>query len=373
MCTRCVMDTTAPDIVFDENGVCNFCTEFFNRHKNFLNETNEQKEQKLNELVTEIKKSSKGKKYDCIVGVSGGVDSSYTLYKVVKLGLKPLAVHMDNGWNSELAQYNIQNLVQKLNVDLYTYVIDWEEYKALQQAFFDADVVDIELLYDNAANAVCYKLAKKNNLKFILAGSNNSTEGVRMPNHWNWNKYDKINILSIFKKFNQTIKIKSFPIISSFDNLINDKLYNIKWVAFLDYLDYIKSDALKILIAEVDYKPYPYKHYESVFTRFYQGYILPKKFNIDKRKVHFTSLILTNQMDRSDAIRILKNIPYSNKSEEEKDIDYFLKKMNWSNKELDEYLTRKPKSHLDYKSELNSNIYNIQKKIIKKIKQFFIK
>ena len=194
MCNRCVMDTTAADITFDENGVCNYCTEFLSRSGHILNKSPEQRKVELDAFVSKVKADGKGKKYDCIVGVSGGVDSSWVLVKAVELGLRPLAVHMDNGWNSELAQNNIANLIKYLNVDLYTHVIDWQEYRGLMQAFFDADVIDIELLYDNAMLSVNYQKASYYGLKYILSGSNQSYEGMAMPKNWNWLKFDKRNI-----------------------------------------------------------------------------------------------------------------------------------------------------------------------------------
>ena len=180
-CSRCVMDTTASDITFDEQGVCNYCIEFLESSSHIIHEDLANKEARLQELVEEVKANGKGKPYDCIVGVSGGVDSSWTLVEVKRLGLRPLAVHMDNGWNSELAQNNIANIVRGLGVDLHTHVINWNEYRELMQAFFDADVIDVELLYDNAMIAVNYQQASKYGLKYILAGTNQATEGMRMP------------------------------------------------------------------------------------------------------------------------------------------------------------------------------------------------
>ena len=293
MCTRCLMDTTAEGIFFDEKGVCNYCKEFEEKLKHPYKKIN----LNLEQLVEKIKKDGKDKPYDCIVGVSGGVDSSYTLIKVKELGLRPLAVHMDNGWNSELATNNIKNLVDGLGVDLYTHVIDWIEYRELMQAFFDADVIDVELLYDNAMLAVNYQQANKFGVKYILAGSNTSTEGMKMPLNWNWFKHDKKNIINLGKK--RKIKLNTFPVIGTFDFIINEFIKKIKWISFLDYLDYYnKFEALDILQNKYSYKPYPFKHYESIFTRFYQGYILPNKFNVDKRKVHLSTLIISNQISR---------------------------------------------------------------------------
>ena len=197
MCTRCVMDTSAPDISFDENGVCNYCTDFLSNSAHILFKDSSQRQRELDALVEQIKKHGKNKDYDCIVGVSGGVDSSTALVNAVGLGLRPLAVHMDNGWNSELAQNNIANLVRGLGVDLFTHVIDWGEYRALMQGFFDADVLDVELLYDNAMLAVNYQQAAKYGIHYILAGTNQSTEGMRIPHTWNWFKFDKKNIAAV--------------------------------------------------------------------------------------------------------------------------------------------------------------------------------
>ena len=191
LCTHCVMDTSATEISFNEQGVCNFCTEFLTQSDYVMNRDQAKKKQELDSFVSKVKQAGKNKRYDCIVGVSGGVDSSWVLVQAIKLGLRPLAVHMDNGWNSELAQNNIANLVRSLNVDLYTHVIDWNEYRNLMQAFFDADVIDVELLYDNAMFAVNYRLAVKYGVKYILSGCNQVTEGMRMPEGWNWFKYDK--------------------------------------------------------------------------------------------------------------------------------------------------------------------------------------
>ncbi|WP_268753271.1 N-acetyl sugar amidotransferase [Dethiosulfovibrio salsuginis] len=350
MCSRCVMDTTARDISFDDNGVCNYCTEFLSRSSKVLFKEPEARKKELDAFVAKVKKDGKGKPYDCIIGVSGGVDSSWVLVKAIELGLRPLAVHMDNGWNSELAQNNISNLVQKLGVDLYTHVINWEEYKGLMQAFFDADVIDIELLYDNAMLAVNYRMAAKYGIKHILSGSNQATEGMRMPDGWNWLKFDKKNIKSIVAEFNGPSLI-TFPAIGTVDFIIKKIFNRIKWESLLNSIDYNKFSAMSTLQRDFDYKPYPYKHYESVFTRFYQGYILPSKFGVDKRKIHLSILILSGQMSRVDAIKDLEGIAYPSEKDLQDDIGYFLKKMCWSKNQLDEYLSRPEKSHLIYPSE----------------------
>lgn len=186
ICSRCVMDTSAIDITFDEDDVCNYCSNFIEKYGHILNKNPDQRRHDLNTFVAQVKKQGKGRQYDCVIGISGGVDSSWALVQAAKLGLRPLAVHMDNGWNSELAQNNIANLVRGLGIDLYTHVINWTEYRSLMQAFFDADVVDVELLYDNAMYAVNYQQAAKHGIKFILAGTNRATEGMPLPENWNW-------------------------------------------------------------------------------------------------------------------------------------------------------------------------------------------
>ena len=344
-CKRCFMDETAEGISFGGDG-CNYCDNFLVA----LRSPSKKIDLNLSDLVLKIKKDGSGKRYDCIVGLSGGVDSSYTIVKVKELGLRPLAVHMDNGWNSESAASNIKNLVEKLEVDLFTHVIDWQEYRDLMNAFFKADVIDIELLYDNAMIAVNYQLANKYNIKYILSGSNTSTEGVSMPVNWNWGKRDKRNIKSIARLNN--VKIKTFPLFGTLDFVYYEKIRKLLWIGFLDYLEsFDKYEALKVLQKDFGYKPYPYKHYESIFTRFYQGFILPVKFNVDKRKVHLSSLVLSGQLEKKEALGQLLEIPYPSEEDLLSDIEYFLKKMQWDECKLTDYLKRPEKSHEEYGSE----------------------
>lgn len=366
ICNRCIMDETAKNITFDENGVCNFCTDFLDRYeKNDFYDTANMKTN-LDKFVAQLKKDGKGKKYDCVIGVSGGVDSAWALFQAKKLGLRPIAVHMDNGWNSELAQNNIANLVNGLGVDLYTHVIDWNEYKAFMNAFFDADVIDVELLYDNAMLAVNYQIAAKYGLKHILSGTNMATEGMRTPKGWNWFKYDRRNIIDIGKRFRK-VKVDSFPILGTYKYMWYRFVREIRWVPFLNYFDYNKAHSLKVLEQEFGFKPYPYKHYESIFTRFYQGHILPIKFNVDKRKLHLSTLIVSGQITREQALEGLHGIAYPNEKMLDIDKQYFLKKMGWTEEQLENYLHRPEKLHNEYKTEIGLwtffyNIYNKSKK-----------
>lgn len=350
LCTRCVMDTTVSDISFDKEGICNYCEEFLEKEGFIINENLIDKQTRLDNFISSIKKAGKGKKYDCIVGVSGGVDSSWVLVKAVEYGLRPLPVHMDNGWNSELAQNNISNLVNELGLDLYTHVIDWSEYRGLMQAFFEADVIDVELLYDNAMLAVNFQQAARFGIKHILSGYNKVTEGLLMPRSWSWHKYDLQNIKSIAKRFGG-IKVNTFPGIGTLGRVWYEVINGKQWVSFLDYIDYNKFAAMDELTKRFKYKPYSHKHYESIFTRFYQGFILPQKFGIDKRRLHYSTLIISGQLSREAALNDLKGIPYQDANLLEEDILYFLKKMGWSKENLESYLRRPRVEHDVYPSE----------------------
>lgn len=360
MCTRCVMDTSAGDIQFDAQGVCNYCTTFLQHSGHILHAEPAERLSQLNAFVERVKRDGQGKRYDCVVGVSGGVDSSWVLVRAVELGLRPLAVHMDNGWNSELAQNNIANLVQGLGVDLHTHVIDWPEYRALMQAFFDADVIDVELLYDNAMLAVNYQQAAQHGVKWILSGSNQATEGLSIPKSWNWFKHDQRNIRAIAKAHGN-VKIRTLPTFGTLQYVLAEFVRRIKWTQILNLMEYNKFDAMRALKESHGYKPYPYKHYESIFTRFYQGYLLPQKFGADKRRVHFSTLIVAGQMTREEAIRDLENIPYPSQAELDDDRQYFLKKMGWTEAQLQDYLNRPERPHTAYPSEIK--LWNLLKDI----------
>lgn len=348
-CTRCIMDTSAAGILFDEAGRCNYCRNFEKKLASFQPTDPSERARRLAKLVTRIKAEGQGKPYDCVVGLSGGADSAYTLYTVKKAGLRPLAVHMDNGWDSELAANNIENLVRKLDVDLATHVINWQEYRRLMHAFFSADVLDIELLYDNAMLAVNYQMATKYRCKWILGGTNTTTEGMEMPANWNWFKFDKKNIKSLARR--SSVTLDTFPTIGTADYVFCKVVRRIRWIPLLDYVDYFKPRCTQELVDELGYRAYAYKHYESIFTRFYQGYILPTKFGIDKRKLHLSTLLMSGQLTREEALRTMERIPYPTDEELQKDIDYFLKKMGWSAAQLADYVSRPEIPHERYGTE----------------------
>jgi N-acetyl sugar amidotransferase len=350
ICCRCVMDTTDIKIIFDDQGNCNHCTEAIKKLDKLKFSSEAEQKQKLDEIVSNIKKSSKDKKYDCIIGLSGGVDSSYLAYIVVKeLGLKPLAVHVDNGWDSELAVQNIENIVKKLNIDLYTWVIDWEEFKDLQRAYLKASVVDIEVLSDNAIVIAIDKLLRKHKIKYFLIGHNYQAESI-MPDTWLYfPKYDSLNIKAIYKKYGSGKKLKTYPLLSFFE-YIQYRYFN-KTIAenILDLVPYKKELAIKKLKEEFDWRDYGGKHYESKITQFYQAYILPTKFNIDKRKAHLSSLICSKQITRNEAIMELNKPLYNSKALEE-DMDYFIKKLELSKEEFNSLMNTQIRSHFEFSS-----------------------
>jgi N-acetyl sugar amidotransferase len=353
VCARCVMDTTAADIQFDHDGVCSYCEEFVAK-LTALSENDMERAERRQRFISEVKTAGKGKRFDCIVGVSGGVDSSYVLYLACQEGLRPLAVHLDNGWNSELAVHNIANVVQGLGVDLVTHVIDWDENRDLQRAFIRANVVDVELLMDNAMLALNYQQASANRVRYILTGDNTATEGMRLPPGWYHHKFDKRNIRAIHKRYG-TIPIRTHPLMSTLDFVWYEMIRGIRRWRFLDLYSYEKSEAVSFLQRELGYKPYPYKHYESVFTRFYQAYILPRKFGFDKRRVHLSSLIMTGQTTRDEALQLLESSPFESPRLESIDRAYVLKKLALSQQEFDDYIRAPGVPHEAYPSEASLN------------------
>lgn len=364
MCSRCVMDTTDRDIVFDDDGVCNHCKEGEEKLDKITFESNQARDRELEKIVDKIKANGRNKKYDCIIGLSGGVDSSYLAYKVKELGLRPLAVHLDNGWNSELAVKNIETIVTKLGIDLYTHVIDWEEFRDLQIAFIKSGVVDLEMLSDNAIVVSVYRIMKKYNIETFLIGTNMATESI-MPNSWFYTpKYDSLNIKDIYKKFGSGRKLKTFPMLNAVEYVSYHYNRSHNSIALLDYMDYNKPQVLDFLQKELDYKPYPGKHYESKITRFYQAYILPVKFNIDKRKAHLSSLIVSEQTSRDKALQELQKPLFVSDLEKENEIEFFCKKLMISRGEFDDIMRAEPTRHHDFKSYFKMHLK--LRKVVKK-------
>jgi len=362
ICASCVMDTSDSRIQFDERGVCDHCNTFYstilpNWH------TDERGAAELRKITEEIKAAGKGKDFDCIIGMSGGIDSSYLTYLAKeKMGLRPLVFHVDAGWNSQEAVNNIEKLVDKLGLDLFTEVIDWEEMRDLQLAFFKAGVPHIDTPQDHAFFATMYKFADKYSVRHILTGANISTECVRNPIEWMYYQSDSTQLRDIHRRFGSR-PLENFPITS----ILWHKVYlpyvkRIQVVTPLNYFPYIKSDAMKLLAERFGWQPYPQKHFESRFTRFYEGYWLPTKFGFDTRRVQFSSLILTKQMTRDEALEKLKQ-PAHDPERLAQDFEYIATKLGITTDELRRYHDQPNKSFRDYRSQ--QFIYRIGAAVMK--------
>lgn len=361
VCTRCVMDTTDNEITFDEQGVCNHCHFFdsFSRYrwkKEGLDD--------LMELVDEIKNKEKNKLYDCIIGLSGGVDSSYLLYFAVKkLGLRVLAVHIDAGWNSLVAVSNIEKLVNGLGVDLHTIVIDWEEMKDVQVAFLKSGVANCDAPQDHAFFSALYDFAIKMKIKYILTGANIATESV-LPISWGHFAMDGIHLRDIHKQFGDK-KLKRFPVTGFFKYYFYYPYFaNLKVLAPLNYINYQKKEAIKELVQEFGWENYGRKHSESIWTKFFQNYFLPVKFGFDKRKAHLSSLILSGEMFREEALNELQKSLY-NEYELKQDISYIQNKLEFTPQEWENIMQVPIRSYREYKN--NEKLYLFKKNYLDKI------
>jgi N-acetyl sugar amidotransferase len=335
ICNRCIMDTSDPEIVFDEIGNCNHCNSFYESASKIWF-PNEEGAKKLNAIINEVKQAGLNQEYDCVIGLSGGVDSSYLAYKAKESGLRPLAVHIDAGWNSELAVKNIENIVKKLNIDLYTCVIDWEEMRDLQIAFLRSGVANQDTPQDHAFFAALYGFAVKENIKYVLSGSNHATEFI-LPSAWGYDAMDSIHLKAIHKRFGKRA-LKTFPLVNFFDLYINYRyIKKMKVVAPLNYMPYSKNEAIKVLEQKLDWKYYGGKHYESRFTKFFQGYYLPKKFGYDKRKAHLSSLVVSGQMTREEALIEMQKDAYPSEQIEE-DKEFIIKKLDLTESEFEDII-----------------------------------
>ena len=351
ICTVCVMDTSDSRIKFDENGVCDHCNIFKKEVAPYW-DTSSVGWEKIRKISDEIRRSGKGKDFDCIIGMSGGIDSSYLVYLAKeKLELRPLVFHVDAGWNSQQAVNNIEQIVDRLGLDLYTEVIDWEEMKDLQLSFFRSGVPHIDTPQDHAFFATMYKFASKYNVKHILTGGNYSTECVRNPLEWMYYQSDSTQIKDIHQRFGKR-PLSRFPL----TNILWHKVYlpyikGIKVYRPLDYMPYHKESATQFLVDNFGYQRYAQKHFESRFTRFYESYWLPEKFGFDTRKVQYSSLILTGQMTREEALEHLKRPSYDPDSIEE-DFKYIANKLDITSEELRSYFEGENKTFRDYKNQM---------------------
>jgi N-acetyl sugar amidotransferase len=347
VCTNCVMDTTDPAITFDEKGVCDFCNDYY---KNILPSwhPNAEGEKELVQIAETIKKNRKKKgKYDCIIGLSGGTDSSYLCYVAKEImHLNPLIYVVDTGWNLNVAVENIEKIVKALDLDMYTEVVNWQEMKDLQLAFFKSQVPYQDLPQDHAIFAGLYNYAVKHKIKFVLTGSNIATESIRPPVEWVYLNDIKL-IKSIHKKFGST-RLKTFPLCGMFKyRIYYAYLKGMKRIAPLDYIPYEKDYVQMFLHERFDWEPYENKHYENIFTRFYEGYYLIKKFGYDKRKCYLSNHILAKEMSREEALEVLMGEPYPEKQALE-DMEYISKKLGLSIEEFKIIIGGENKSYRDY-------------------------
>jgi N-acetyl sugar amidotransferase len=352
MCSKTVMDTSDPDIYFDTDGVCNHVKkyEYWDQNNRIKGQ---QAELYLEGIVDELRKAGRGKDYDCIMGLSGGVDSSYMSYFVTKvLGLRALVVHVDTGWNSELAVMNIQNIVQKLNLDLHTLVIDWEEMRDLQLAYFKSGIANIDVPQDHCFVASLYQEAKKYGIKYIMNGGNMATESI-LPSSWGYNANDSWNLMDIYANYG-TRRLVNYPRVSFWElNFLLPYVQAMKIIRPLEYIEYNKSNVKNFLIKELGWRDYGGKHYESVFTKFFQAYYLPSRFGYDKRKAHLSSLIVSGQLTRNAAIDELK-LPLYDPHELEQDIVYFTKKLGITIDEFEVLLKIPINNYTNFKNQVEA-------------------
>ena len=356
------MDTSDAQITFGPNGFCDHCVTFY---KDVLPNwhTNERGAAKLYGMVEMIKEEGRGKDFDCIVGMSGGVDSSYlTFVAKEQLGLRPLVFHVDAGWNSQIAVNNIERLVDGLGLDLYTEVINWDEMRDLQLAYFRSGVPHIDTPQDHAFFATMYKFAEQHRIKHILTGANLSTECVRNPVEWMYHQSDSLQLRDIHRRFG-TRPLSTFPLTS----ILRHKVYlryirRIRVVTPLNCMPYNKRDAMKLLEDRFGWQPYAQKHFESRFTKFYESYWLPKKFGYDTRRVQYSSLILTGQMGREDALNKLSRPAYDEATIGQ-DFEYVATKLGISVAELQGYMDAPNKSYRDYKSQ--KEIYAVGARLLR--------
>lgn len=342
ICSRCVMDTSDPEIRFDAAGVCHHCRQYDHLVALSLPEPAAARD-RLSRLVARMKRDGGGKEYDCVLGVSGGVDSSYAAVKVRELGLRALAVHFDNGWDSELAVQNIERLVTALGMDLTTYVVDWNEFRDLQLAFLRASTPDAEIPTDHAIFSLIRQVALAQKVRYVVSGTNLRTE-THIPAAWSQGHQDWKYIRAVHARFG-TLPLRTYPHRSR----LQDRHYRLRtrYVEILNLLDYVKAEAKAHLEAHYGWRDYGGKHHESIYTRFCQGYLFPVKFGFDKRRAHLSSLICSRQVSREEALRILEQ-PACPPEVQQSDREYVAKKLGLSPAQFAEIMALPVKSMRDY-------------------------
>lgn len=348
ICTRCVMDTSDPYIVFNKEGLCNHCISYFDKAK--ILESQIEERDLLSEAVDKIKVDSKNSPYDCIIGLSGGFDSTFALYTIVKAGLSPLIVHLDNGWNTTTAMQNIENAVKKSGCDLYTVVLDWREFRDLQLSFWKASVADLEAPTDHAIYATLLDVARKFKIRHVISGANHWTEGIHAE-YYSYGADDWIYIRGIQRIFGN-VELRTFPHFMLEKRLLISWLGLIKTHYVLNMFKFDKKECIEILKSEFGWQEYGGKHHESVYTRFLQVYYLPVKFNVYKLRSHLSNLICAGQISRDEAIKELDKAQNKIYSEMDKEFKYIAKKLKVSYDELMGYFRRPLKTYRDYPNSL---------------------
>lgn len=347
-CSIGVLDTgDDPDMRFDGDGRSNYWHDYKSAEARLV-DTGPEGERKLQVLAESIRAEGKGKTYDCIMGLSGGVDSTYVALQAKRLGLRPLAVHLDNGWNAELAVQNIEQIVSRLGIDLETYVIDWTEFRDLQRAYLKASVIDIEVISDHAIFTILYKLAARHGIRHILSGTNVVTEFV-MPPHWIYAKTDHVNLLAIHKAYGE-VPLRTYPLMDLKVKKWHMMMGRLESHSILNWVPYNKAEVKQRIAEELGWRDYGGKHHESIFTRFYQGVILPEKFGVDKRKAHLTNLIYAGQMTKEAALEELKSPPYD-PAQMAEDRIFVAKKLGFSTEEFNTIMRAAPRPHRDFEVE----------------------
>lgn len=363
ICKRCVMDTSDEDIIFDEEGVCNHCKCHEENLANYVFDE-ENAEAKLKDFIHKIQTKGKGKKYDCIVGISGGVDSCYVAYLCHKYDLKPLLVHMDNGWNSDIAVRNVKKIVDKLGLDYVSYVLDWSSFREVQLAFIKSSIVDIEMPTDLAIPASLYETAVKNDIKYIISGGNYTGEGI-LPLTWGYHVLKDTKLYKHILKTYSNDKSKKVPSIGLFSEAYYKFVKGVKTLYPLNITGYNKDEAREFLKKEFDWKDYGGKHHESKITGFWQSYAMPVKYNMDYRRATYSSQIISGQVSREEALLKLESLSY-NPEKIEEDKAYIAKKFKISVDELNGYLEQKPKTYKDFPNQKDfiEKCYDLYRKMV---------
>jgi len=360
-CKICVLDKTVSDFEIQEDGICNYCKSYYSHILTIPNSILE-KEEGLKKAIQKIKLSKgKNQKYDCIIGLSGGVDSSFLALKAVEYGLNPLIVHVDTGWNSEVAVMNVYNIINKLNLDLYTYVVNWEEMRDLQVAFLRSSVPDCDIPQDHVFPIILNKIASKFNLKYILSGHNVVGEFIS-PSNWMYDSNDLNHLLDIQNQFG-SIKLKDYPKNNLFSRYIYYRnIKKIESIRLLYFINYNREMAINEITTKLNWKSYGAKHEESRFTKFFQKYYLFEKFGFDKRKAHLSNQILSGEISKSQAIEILKKKPYDEVFIQ-RELPYTLRKLKISKKEWEKIMKTPPRTHKSFKSDYNTFTFRLIKLI----------